>query len=199
MESAETSPSFEHMFALFESCLKEAESVLLERNEKGEILAPNGLLSELPDESLCKVTRTPKFKSWFGDWENDPEKASMAVYESTGEPKVYYHGTLANIPIQEGLDERYSSQSSPELCFSDNREETLEIPLWGGFKPTESPVTYPCFLNVRNPYSAKYGNAMRDSSMSQDGYLEIEEGTNMEWLIVDSKKQVMAIPFNVAE
>ena len=36
--------------------------------------------------------RTPAFKEWFGDWENDPENASKVVNPNTGEPLVVYHG-----------------------------------------------------------------------------------------------------------
>lgn len=40
-----------------------------------------------------KQVRSPEFKAWFGDWENDPENASKVVNERTGEPLVVYHGT----------------------------------------------------------------------------------------------------------
>lgn len=39
--------------------------------------------------------RSPEFKAWFGDWENDPENASKIVNPKTGEPLVVYHGTNA--------------------------------------------------------------------------------------------------------
>ena len=55
------------------------------------LLAPNGLLSNLTPEQY-KLVRTPEFKAWFGDWENDPENASKVVDEN-GEPLVVYHGT----------------------------------------------------------------------------------------------------------
>ena len=37
--------------------------------------------------------RTPEFKAWFGDWENDPDNASKVVNPRTGEPLAMYHGT----------------------------------------------------------------------------------------------------------
>ncbi len=37
--------------------------------------------------------RTPEFKAWFGDWENDPKNASKVINKETGEPLVVYHGT----------------------------------------------------------------------------------------------------------
>jgi ribosomal protein S18 acetylase RimI-like enzyme len=53
------------------------------------LLAPNGNPSNLTPEQYDLV-RTPAFKKWFGDWENDPENASKVVDEN-GEPLVVYH------------------------------------------------------------------------------------------------------------
>jgi hypothetical protein len=58
---------------------------------KNQLLAPNGKPSNLTPEQW-RLVRTPKFKAWFGDWENDPENASKVVDEN-GEPLVVYHGT----------------------------------------------------------------------------------------------------------
>jgi len=53
-------------------------------------LAPNGKPSNLTPEQY-KLVRTPAFKQWFGDWENDPANASKVVDEN-GEPKVKWRG-----------------------------------------------------------------------------------------------------------
>ena len=53
--------------------------------------APNGKPTNLTEDQWVAV-RTPAFKSWFGDWENDPENASKVVDEN-GEPLVVYHAT----------------------------------------------------------------------------------------------------------
>ncbi len=55
------------------------------------LLAPNGKPSKLSPE-LYRLVRTPEFKNWFGDWENNPESASKVVDEN-GEPMVVYHGS----------------------------------------------------------------------------------------------------------
>ncbi len=57
----------------------------------GGLIAPNGKPSNLTPEQY-KLVRTPAFKDWFGDWENDPANASKVVDEN-GEPLVVYHGT----------------------------------------------------------------------------------------------------------
>jgi hypothetical protein len=54
-------------------------------------LAPNGKPSNLTPEQYRQV-RTPEFKKWFGDWENDPDNASKVVDEN-GEPLVVWHGS----------------------------------------------------------------------------------------------------------
>jgi hypothetical protein len=46
--------------------------------------------SNLTPEQWRQV-RTPEFKRWFGDWENDPENASKVV-DKNGEPLVVWHG-----------------------------------------------------------------------------------------------------------
>ena len=38
------------------------------------------------------VTQSKQFKRWFGDWENNPKKASKVVNDD-GTPKIVYHGT----------------------------------------------------------------------------------------------------------
>lgn len=57
-----------------------------------KLLAPNGQPSNLTPEQY-KLVRTPQFKAWFGDWENDPANASKVV-DVNGEPLVVYHGTI---------------------------------------------------------------------------------------------------------
>jgi hypothetical protein len=55
------------------------------------LLAPNGKPSKLTPEQY-KLVRTPEFKAWFGDWENDPENSSKVIDEN-GEPLVLNHTT----------------------------------------------------------------------------------------------------------
>lgn len=72
---------------------KEEQDILSRapRNEKGQLLAPNGKVSNLTEKQYAQV-RTKAFKDWFGDWENNPNEASKVVDEN-GEPLVVYHRT----------------------------------------------------------------------------------------------------------
>ena len=61
--------------------------------KRKQLVAPNGKPSNLNQEQYDLV-RTPAFKNWFGDWQNDPKNASKVVDEN-GEPMVVYHGSAA--------------------------------------------------------------------------------------------------------
>ena len=78
----------------FKVFLEQGNNNLMLLNEKenfskGGLIAPNGKPSNLTPEQY-KLVRTPEFKAWFGDWENDPANASKVVDEN-GEPLVCYH------------------------------------------------------------------------------------------------------------
>jgi predicted ABC-type ATPase len=127
------------------------------------LLAPNGNPSNLNTEQY-KLVRTPEFKAWFGDWENDPENASKAV-DSNGEPLVVYHGTPYG-----GFYE-----------FDLNSVGKSTIPYWGkgiyttaskfyakGYaesKRTETQKIYDLFLKCINPYIVKRHLIGRDAYM----------------------------------
>jgi hypothetical protein len=53
--------------------------------------APNGEPTKLNEKQWVQA-QTPSFKSWFGDFETDPENASKIVDEN-GDPLVVYHGS----------------------------------------------------------------------------------------------------------
>ena len=76
-----------------QNILSEEEQRILKsapRNSKGQLLAPNGKVSNLTEKQYAQV-RTKAFKEWFGDWENNPANASKVVDEN-GEPLVVYNG-----------------------------------------------------------------------------------------------------------
>lgn len=59
-------------------------------DKDGNHLAPNGQKSKLTYKQWVLV-RTPNFKRWFGDWENDPQNASKIIDEN-GEPETKFRG-----------------------------------------------------------------------------------------------------------
>ena len=69
--------------------------------------APNGEQSNLDKIQWIQV-RTPQFKEWFGDWENNPDNASKVVDEN-GEPLVVYHGSSNKFSIFDKNSKQRSS------------------------------------------------------------------------------------------
>jgi hypothetical protein len=100
-----------------------------------ELKAPNGQTSNLTPVQY-ELVRTPAFKKWFGDWENDPTNASKVVDEN-GEPMVVYHGTDKKINI-------FKSKTEVKY-FAKNKEYAEEF----GDK------IYECFLNIRKLLNAE--------------------------------------------
>ena len=112
-------------------------------------LAPNGKKSNLNDTQWEQV-RTPEFKKWFGDWENDPENASKVVDEN-GEPLVVYHGT------RKSFDE-----FSFNVSLSNFRQGTVQNAFWFTSNKKNSELygdqIMEVFLNSRNPIEIDYTN-----------------------------------------
>ena len=88
-----SNPTEEQQDEIYENNKYLSEQIInyFKRNSKGQLLAPNGEVSHLTERQYAQV-RTKEFKNWFGDWENNPSKASKVVNED-GTPKVVYHGT----------------------------------------------------------------------------------------------------------
>jgi hypothetical protein len=117
--------------------------IISQRYGQGGLIAPNGKKSNLNAEQY-KLVRTPAFKKWFGDWENDPANASKVVDEN-GEPLVVYHGTNSDF-----------TKFSLEKVGS-----SVDYGMWGSgfyFSPLRSFSKYygskilKLFLNIRNPF-----------------------------------------------
>ena len=120
--------------------------------QKGGLIAPNGEKSNLTALQY-KLVRTPEFKAWFGDWENDPKNASKVVDEN-GEPLVLYSGSPYNFnefKSDEILVDRDDREYKPRFWFTIDKEYAEAM----SKKGVGTPTIYVCFLNVRNP---KYDN-----------------------------------------
>lgn len=199
-----------HSFELWDKCFSEADAgnfvPVIEKNEKGEILAPNGMVSRLPNEDLVKVTRTPTFKAWFGDWVNDPENASKVVYEDTGEPMVVYHGTNRKIKVEEGIVPKF--WIFPERIFINQgylktnahfTNEMSQAYAFGRIKNIfNKPTVFSLFLRVTKP-------VIIDSLISFKGILNHDNdgiihtyGSFFGWqVIVQHNSQIMHLPSDI--
>ena len=108
--------------------------------------------------------RTPAFKEWFGDWENDPDNASKVVNPKTGEPLVVYHNTEEQFHTFE-LSKARQNVDIPAFFFATN-PETAE-----GYGSRSMQV----FLNIRHPtrkpviQTGQLGYALREE-LEREGF-----------------------------
>lgn len=186
-----------HSFELWDKCFSEADAgnfvPVIEKNEKGEILAPNGMVSRLPNEDFVKVTRTPTFKAWFGDWVNDPENASKVVYEDTGEPMVVYHGTSIDLHIELGLNPAMSTIPFPYdgevLYFAETFDDTKNF---GGH-------VYECFLSIKKLMSSSQFTPWI-SEPQKDGYSGFEYNlSGIDSIGIFDKEKIMHLPSDITQ
>lgn len=84
--------------------------------------------------------RTKAFKNWFGDWENNPSKASKVVDEN-GEPLVVYHESSDDFTVFDISKKRYNVHNVKGIWLS---TEDRGGKGYGEF-------IYPLFVNLKNP------------------------------------------------
>ena len=145
--------------------------------------APNGKDSNL-NERQWVLVRTPRFKKWFGDWENDPANASKIV-DKNGEPMVMYHGTSAVFDAFNTKGAAHTGEratfftSSPEVAGSyvegpwvlDKNGEVVRSHLPGG-------NIVPVFLNVRDPGVWDMGGGNYDADFMRGALKEARKDKN---------------------
>ena len=148
--------------------------------------APNGSPTSLDERQWVQV-RTRAFKNWFGDWENAPEAASRIVDEN-GEPLVVHHGTPLRrdqITPERGWQRdgiTYIPQKAPFHTFkggeysgliftsvdaekargiAETRAMSIPDDKYGNEQWTEEGYVYDLYVNSRNPFDPKDGQAVK--------------------------------------
>lgn len=130
---------------------------------KGGLIAPNGKPSNLTPEQY-KLVRTPEFKAWFGDWENDSENASK-VLDENGEPLIVYRG------VPKSLENKYIFDFDTQLLTAYKRVNKFGFYFTSDYELAESYAKnygYPdkgviisYFLNIRNLLKIKNKNEIK--------------------------------------
>ena len=115
--------------------------------------APNGKPTNLNERQWLQV-RTKNFKNWFGDWINNPSKASKVVDEN-GEPLVVYHETDVEWNI---FDPSYNIRKK----YGTGLYTTTRKELSG----RHGNIQMPLFLNIRTPLE---GEPLEDDNTINDG------------------------------
>jgi hypothetical protein len=149
------------------------------------LLAPNGKPSNLNAMQHAQV-RTPEFKAWFGDWENDPKNASKVVDEN-GEPLVVYHGTSY---IEEDGD-TFSEFYDGATHFTDVADVAY------AFAGNYDSYLIPVFLDIKNPQIIKNKQAQNFiNDGNQDDIIEKAYERGRDGLIVKSVIDMIDVKSN---
>lgn len=96
--------------------------------------------------------RTPAFKAWFGDWQNDAANASKVLDAKTKEPQVIFHGT----PDVRGiLKDGFQAGMRGAVHFaaaSQSVADSYADPKRAWDYQAAEQHTIPLFVNIRNPF-----------------------------------------------
>jgi hypothetical protein len=110
--------------------------------------------------------RTPAFKAWFGDWENDPANASKVVDPDTGEPMVVYHGS------DHEITEFEPGRRDPGVWF------TTRLQTAAGYAKGDSPAIHFAYLKSEDPFIADFSGWPGNGTVELDG-IEFEDNVSI--------------------
>lgn len=117
---------------------------------------------------LQELVRSEAFKSWFGDWQHNPDEASKVVDEN-GEPLLVYKGAPAGITQFHG-DARGRTGGGEVGFYATKRRSNAVFYAQTTMDPeTDTPLpasVYGLFLNIRRPLVTT-NSAYRSQVLSQ--------------------------------
>lgn len=123
-------------------------------------LAPNGKKSNLTPEQY-KLVRTPEFKAWFGDWENDKENSGK-VSGITKEPVVWYHSTKSNFITKKGEN----IFKNPPFFFGLRKDISEDIVKIQQSQKKGKIYTKPFFVRYKNTFDITKANILNDKKLA---------------------------------
>lgn len=164
---------------LFEQSFKELKQRYPDvfATEFDDFFTPSGKRSAY-SEDINRITRSPQFKDWFGDWEEayalrgivDYKHKSSVVVTPDAEPQIVWHGT--NNPFS-----YFKFDSFPAAYFAVNPEYSV---WFAEAKDPSGGYVYPFFLNVRNPLDLSMFGIDEVSSTDFFSTIFIETGLKKE-------------------
>ena len=163
-------------------------------------IASNSIVHRFSEKVNMKIsenTQSQQFKRWFGDWQNDPAKASKVVNED-GTPKVVYHGTNTEFSVFDlsKSGKNYGETSEGLIFFTNKRSgyqdsalDYAEAAAHNGGKATVGEY----FLDIKNPlrlYSDGYftPTAYFDQN-AQEVYDKYFSGDNYDGIIIENRNK----------
>lgn len=94
--------------------------------------------------------KSPEFKAWFGDWENDPENASKVVDEE-GKPLIVYHGAQhMEMYFKDGHP--YTRNTEPFTVFKEGKGFFTDDKDAAKTFARGQKGLYACYLDIKKPF-----------------------------------------------
>lgn len=187
---------------LFQTTKEQKEADAVRRQYEGTpqwMKAPDGTPTKLTEQQWVQV-RTPSFKQWFGDWENNPKGASKVVDEN-GEPLVVYHGSpfgefnaftesgLKNVSPKDAKGHYFTSDYGVAQAYGSGQ--------YGGSMRGAQATVYASYLKINNPeyildnnHRHWYIKQDKKDSLASDGkdgviYRDSKDTMNDEYIAFD--------------
>jgi hypothetical protein len=137
----------------------------INEDKTNKLLAPNDKPSNLSPK-LYKLVRTPEFKNWFGDWENDPKHASK-VLDINGEPAIMHHVGMFN------FDERGLLGNA---WFTINKADAKYYAKQTGGRVTSAfiKIINPLYAADKNKYIETNNAVLIALKKGKDGVIDVE-------------------------
>ena len=141
---------------------KSSRGILFQNTEEDEVRmkyagsdswmkAPNGKDTKLTEKQWLQV-RTPSFKAWFGDWENETEieNGNVSFFtDENGEPKVFYHGSKSRESFDIFDIEQFGKNDAGWM--GEGFYFSGEFAVAAGYNSGNIPL-FEVFLNSKEPY-----------------------------------------------
>jgi hypothetical protein len=187
---------------LFQAAKEQKEAEAVRQQYEGTpqwMKAPDGTPTKLSEQQWIQV-RTPSFKEWFGDWENNPKGASKVVDEN-GEPLVVYHGSpfgefnaftesgSKNVSPKDAKGHYFTSDYGVAQAYGSGQ--------YGGSMRGAQATVYASYLKINNPeyildnnHRHWYIKQDKKDSLASDGkdgviYRDSKDTMNDEYIAFD--------------
>lgn len=132
----------------------------IELERKGKISKQKYVIVPSPKEDYEKHgVQAKSFKTWFGDWENDPENASKIINPKTKEPQKTISKSINEkgepIKVYHGTEKEFSSFDIKKVGTS---HDSGYYGTGFYFTPSKEHAEYygrnvkECYLNIENPF-----------------------------------------------
>lgn len=147
---------------------KEARDLLVREDELNYENSGKPLDKQVRFSMKNAVEESQQFKRWFGDWQNNPAKASKVV-NADGTPKVMYRGGNETFNIFDQKKSKYSNLYGRGFYFTDSESHARQ---YGDVRAYYLDVKHPVPMQERTITKKQMRSFLKAIAKSEDYGLE---------------------------